>query len=79
MCPLQRSVGGEFDNEAVAVTAICSTFWLLGDPECKDQETKWIQMGRVSCRVDDLLRWLLCVRTPAHWPISIFAGANFKM
>eukprot|EP00439_Symbiodinium_sp_Y106_P003581 s3678_g1.t1 len=25
---LMRSVGGEFDNEAVAVTAICSTFWL---------------------------------------------------
>lgn len=74
MCPLQRSVGGEFDNEAVAVTAICSTFWLLGDPECKDQQTKWVE-SRV---VDDLLRWLLCVRTPAHWPISIFAGANCK-
>eukprot|EP00413_Alexandrium_margalefii_P006248 CAMPEP_0204523326 /NCGR_PEP_ID=MMETSP0661-20131031/6784_1 /ASSEMBLY_ACC=CAM_ASM_000606 /TAXON_ID=109239 /ORGANISM="Alexandrium margalefi, Strain AMGDE01CS-322" /LENGTH=909 /DNA_ID=CAMNT_0051529025 /DNA_START=67 /DNA_END=2796 /DNA_ORIENTATION=+ len=25
---LMRSVGGEFDNEAVAVAAICSTFWL---------------------------------------------------
>eukprot|EP00931_Biecheleriopsis_adriatica_P051037 TRINITY_DN29566_c0_g1_i1.p1 TRINITY_DN29566_c0_g1~~TRINITY_DN29566_c0_g1_i1.p1 ORF type:complete len:876 (+),score=146.56 TRINITY_DN29566_c0_g1_i1:78-2705(+) len=25
---LMRSVGGEFDNEAVAVTAICLTFWL---------------------------------------------------
>jgi len=46
---LMRSVGGEFDNEAVAVTAICSTFWL----------------------------WLLCVRTPAHWPISIFAGLSY--
>ena len=27
-CAVPRSVGGEFDNEAVAVTAICSTFWL---------------------------------------------------
>mmetsp|Transcript_42760 Transcript_42760/g.77244 ORF Transcript_42760/g.77244 Transcript_42760/m.77244 type:complete len:876 (+) Transcript_42760:176-2803(+) len=25
---LMRSVGGEFDNEAVAMTAICMTFWL---------------------------------------------------
>jgi len=25
---LMRSVGGEFDNEAVAVAAICATFWL---------------------------------------------------
>mmetsp|Transcript_78874 Transcript_78874/g.207060 ORF Transcript_78874/g.207060 Transcript_78874/m.207060 type:complete len:889 (-) Transcript_78874:66-2732(-) len=25
---LMRSVGGEFDNEAVAVSAICATFWL---------------------------------------------------
>jgi len=25
---LMRSVGGEFDNEAVAMSAICSTFWL---------------------------------------------------
>lgn len=46
---LMRSVGGEFDNEAVAVTAICSTFWL----------------------------WLLCVRTPSHWPISVLAGLSY--
>ncbi|CAK9094669.1 unnamed protein product [Durusdinium trenchii] len=46
---LMRSVGGEFDNEAVAVTAICSTFWL----------------------------WLLCVRTPKHWPISVLAGLSY--
>eukprot|EP00438_Fugacium_kawagutii_P007812 Skav220878 [mRNA] locus=scaffold2625:40678:43767:+ [translate_table: standard] len=46
---LMRSVGGEFDNEAVAVTAICSTFWL----------------------------WLLCVRTPRHWPISVLAGLSY--
>jgi dolichyl-diphosphooligosaccharide--protein glycosyltransferase len=25
---LMRSVGGEFDNEAIAMSAICSTFWL---------------------------------------------------
>ena len=86
-----RSVGGEFDNEAVAVTAICSTFWLLGDQahpdptSCCDREGMNAVTDRHRCfsRVlDDQcadFRWLLCVRTPSHWPISILAGSGNKM
>ena len=42
-----RSVGGEFDNEAVAVTAICSTFWLLGD-QAQIQQVAVTKKGHCS-------------------------------
>jgi dolichyl-diphosphooligosaccharide--protein glycosyltransferase len=45
---LMRSVGGEFDNEAVAMTAICATFWLWMRSVRNPSSWPWSVLAGVS-------------------------------
>ncbi len=78
MCYLSDcSVAGGFDNESVAVTAMCLTFWCVSHSPLSSVSLCTTDPRIHTAPLLSRRLWCRSLRAPGSWPIGLLAGAAY--